>query len=118
MVMKILEFLDEGILLLNIGIVVISIIRLLFGHTKCCTAKIDYVFVSYRRNSSGTQKRYRITFAHGADGIKETKTVDYDQYVRNFNPVRYEGEYISVITADMEYFVLRKKYKVKRRRWT
>lgn len=32
--MKILEFLDEGILLLNIGIVVISVIRLLYGQLK------------------------------------------------------------------------------------
>lgn len=60
--------------------------------------------------------KYTITFQYGANGVAESKTIDEEEYSKNFHPKKYNGEYITVVTPDMKYFILRKRYRVKKKR--
>lgn len=113
-----------GLLLLAFGICafvfvlyVIRSFKLLFGKAVYCNARITFVEKKRGwRSAPGYADKYTITFQYGADGVIESKTIDEEEYSKNFYPKKYNGEYITVVTPDMKYFILRKRYRVKKKR--
>ncbi|MCI8409042.1 MAG: hypothetical protein HFJ09_07215 [Lachnospiraceae bacterium] len=105
-----------GICTFVLVLYIVRIFKLIFGETKFCNARITFVEKKREWRNSGYVDKYTITFQYGADGVSESKTIDEEEYSKNFHPKKYNGEYITVITPDMKYFILRKRYRVKKKR--
>lgn len=88
----------------------ITIYKLLKYDFKYCNAKITDVKV---HNKYGRYRRieYEITFKFG-DKEKSEITVYEGDFSKNFNPRKYEGAYITVVTSNIKYFIFIKNYKV------